>query len=467
MRASFGFAVCLMSFFALQGSPALADRASPELTAKIDRIATEALKHTGVPSVSIAVVRDGEIVYAHAYGSARLDPATHATPSMRYGIGSISKQFAAAAVLLLAQQGKLSLDDKLSKYFPDLTDADEITLRELLSHTSGYQDYWPQDYVMPAMLHATTPQEIMDGWAKKPLDFAPGSKWQYSNTGYVIIGAVIEKVAGESLFEFLQRNVLAPVGIADAYDIDRAALPDADARGYTRYALGPLHPAQQAGPGWIFGAAELAMTAQDLARWDISVLKESLLQPGSYRAMETEVVLHNGLGAQYGLGVDVGSMSGRRVVSHDGEISGFTAANVVFPDDDAAVVALTNQDAVDASGDIASAVAQALFDSRDAAAGDALKRARAIFSDLQHGRIDRSLFTANCNAYFGDVARRDYAESLGPLGAPDSFKEKARRLRGGMTMRSYEIDFPGRKLDLVTYAMPDGKLEQYIVSPED
>lgn len=440
-------------------------RVPPALAAKIDGIATDALKHAGVPSVSIALVSGGEIVYSHAYGDARLQPKTPATPAMRYGIGSISKQFAAAAVLLLQQQGKLGLDDKLSKYFPDLTEASDITLRQLLSHTSGYQDYWPQDYVMPAMLQPTTPQRIMDGWAKRPLDFAPGTEWQYSNTGYVIIGAVIEKVTGEPLFEFLQRNVLAPVGIADAYDIDRAALPDADARGYTRFALGPLHPAPQAGPGWIFAAAELAMTAQDLARWDISVLRQSLLQPGSYHAMETEVVLHDGLGSQYGLGVHVGNLAGRRVISHDGEISGFTATNVIFPDEDAAVVVLTNQDAVDASGDIASDIAQALFDSQDAAAGDALKRARTIFDDLQHGRIDRSLFTANGNAYFGEVARRDYADSLGPLGSPGSFKEKAWRLRGGMTMRSYEIDFPNRKLDLVTYAMPDGKLEQYIVSP--
>jgi CubicO group peptidase (beta-lactamase class C family) len=119
----------------------------PELAQKIDEVAERALDQTGVPSASLAIVRDGQIAYTKAYGKGRLDPPEAAEPRMRYSIGSISKQFTAASVLLLEQQGKLSLDDKVAKYLPDLTRANEVSIRMLLSHTSGYQDHWPEDYL--------------------------------------------------------------------------------------------------------------------------------------------------------------------------------------------------------------------------------------------------------------------------------------------------------------------------------
>src|SRR5262249_60901894 len=137
------------------------------------------------------------IVYLKAYGSARLEPKTPATSSMRYSIGSISKQFTAAAMLLLQEEGKLSLDDKVAKFIPDLTRANEVTIRQLLSHTSGYQDYCPQDYVMPMMLQPVTAERILNTWGHKQLDFEPGTKWQYRNTHYVIAGAFSDEVSGE------------------------------------------------------------------------------------------------------------------------------------------------------------------------------------------------------------------------------------------------------------------------------
>ena len=168
------------------------DTIDPALRDRIDRIAAQVLEQTGVPSASVAVVQHGKLVYTHAYGNARLatpSPAIPATPEMRYSIGSISKQFTAAAILLLQEQGKLSLDDPVGKYIPGLTRGDEVTIRQILSHTSGYQDYWPEDYVMTTMLQPETAQQILDTWAKKPLDFEPGTQWQYSNTNFVIAGA--------------------------------------------------------------------------------------------------------------------------------------------------------------------------------------------------------------------------------------------------------------------------------------
>src|SRR6201987_1206896 len=134
-------------------------RLPAETQQKIDKVASDALAKTGVPSASVAVVRDGQIAYLHAYGNARIDPETPAKPEMRYSIGSISKQFTAAAILLLQEQGKLSLDDAVGKYVPDLTRGNDVTIRQILSHTSGYQDYWPEDYVMTPMLHAESAQQ--------------------------------------------------------------------------------------------------------------------------------------------------------------------------------------------------------------------------------------------------------------------------------------------------------------------
>ena len=179
--------VCALSLWA---------QPSPDLDARIDAAVQSAVKKSGVPSVSVAVVRDGQLAYARAFGNASLAPRRPATAATRYAIGSISKQFTAAALLLLQEQGRLSLDDKVAKYFPELTRAGEITLRQLLSHTSGYEDYAPQDYIIPAWTKAVTPSQILDDWAKKPLNFDPGARWQYSNTNYVLAAAIFEKVAG-------------------------------------------------------------------------------------------------------------------------------------------------------------------------------------------------------------------------------------------------------------------------------
>ena len=438
---------------------------SADVTAKIDKAAADALQSTGVPSASVAVVKDGRVVYVKAYGDAKLDPRTPADPKMRYSIGSISKQFTAAALLMLQEDGKLSLDDKVSKYIPDLTRANEVTIRQLLSHTSGYQDYWPQDYVMPGMLKPITARQIMDTWAKKPLDFEPGTKWQYSNTNFVIAGAIAEKAAGIPLWQFLQQRIFKPLDMRSAYDIDRAKLESADPIGYYRFALGPLHPAPKEGPGWLFAAGEIAMTAEDLAKWDISVIDQKLLKPASYRELGTDTLLKNGVSTRYGLGISVIPNNGRRMLEHSGEVSGFTAENMIFPDDRTAVVVLTNQDAADAGGEIAGAVVPLLFASSDAATPANTAQTRKIFAGLQKGTIDRSLFTDNANFYFSETALRDFASSLGSYGEPQSFDQVRQSLRGGMTARTYIARFAGGKaLRIWTFELPDGKLEQLQVA---
>jgi len=440
---------------------------SAEMRGKVDRIAQQVLTDTGVPSASIAIVKNGQIVYVHAYGNARLNPVTPARAEMAYSIGSVSKQFTSTAILMLVEQGKLSLDDTVSKFLPTLTRANEVTIRQLLSHTSGYQDYWPQDYVMPMMTHPITAKEIIDMWARKPLDFDPGTKWQYSNTNYVIAGVIVEKVSGEPLLQFLQEQVFAPLNMRGIENVDLKALPETDATGYMRYALGPPRIAPKEGPGCLFAAGELAMPAEELAKWDIGILNETLLKPATYKEMETEVKLKDGSATGYALGLQTGSVAGHRTLRHGGEVSGFTSQNYVFPDDRAAVVVLTNQDASSASGMIGRQIASLILDGEGNTAAAKQQRDRKIFEELQHGRIDRGILTSNCNSYFTQQALAEYGSSLGALGAIQQFTMTDETGRGGMIFRAYRVSFAKRNVAVTIYEMPDGKIEQYLVGPID
>ena len=324
-------------------------------------------------------------------------PAVPATPQMRYSIGSISKQFCAAAILMLQQEGKLSLDDPVSKYIPNLTRGGEVTIREILSHTSGYQDYWPEDYLMTPMLQPASAQHILDTWAKKPLDFDPGTQWQYSNTNYVIAGRIVETITGHSLFEFLTQRIFNPLGMTSVWNSDQTHLAPPDATAYYRHALGPLILAPDEGAGWMFAAGELAMTAHDLALWDQSLIAQSILKPESYKEMFTEVKLKNGDGTKYGLGVEVRDRDGHRSIEHSGEVSGFVSDNEILIDSGAAVVVLTNQDAVNAASTIARLAAPLVA---GYPLSSAEQQALDIYHGLQQGRIDRSLLAPNLSDYF-------------------------------------------------------------------
>jgi CubicO group peptidase (beta-lactamase class C family) len=433
----------------------------PAMKARVDAIAAVLMEQNGIPSASVAVVQGGKLVYTHAYGRAHIDPDKSATPEMRYSIGSISKQFTAAAVLILQEQGKLKLDDTVSKYMPGLTRGDDVSIRQILSHTSGYQDYWPEDYLMKPMEQPTNAQAILDGWAKKPLDFEPGTQWQYSNTNYVIAGMIVEKVSGQKLMDFLGEHIFRPLNMRSAWNSDETKLTQTDATPYIRYALGPLRQAPKEGNGWMFAAGELAMAAHDLALWDESLIARSLLKPESYQEMFTEVKLKDGKGTHYGLGVETGDLDGHKDISHGGEVTGFVSDNEVLVDEGVAVAVLTNHMALGA-GQIAKLAASTVAGQKRSAAEE---QALAIYRGLQKGDLDRSKLAPNLDAYFDAQAIADFKNSLGPLGEPLTFRQTNESLRGGMTFHAFRIVYPTRTLSLTTYTYPDGKLEQYLVYP--
>jgi CubicO group peptidase (beta-lactamase class C family) len=452
------------------GSQGLSAQTSDQVAA----IAQKVLAQTGVPSASVGIVKNGKIVYTQAFGLARVAPALPAQASMAYPIGSISKQFTATAMLLLQQQGKLCLEDPVSKFFPELTASHQVRLINLLTHTSGYQDYAPQDYTIPAWKLPGHPLRIVHEFAGKPLDFAPGTQWQYSNTNFVLAALIVQKVSGEPFAKFLRDNVLRPAGLSGVLNLNTQQR-QLQVTGYMRYALAPITPAALEAPGWYFGDADLAMTAGQLLQWDLTLINQSLLSPAGYQEMETPFYLADGHNSHYGLGVEVRQQDGRRVLEHSGEVGGFVAEDVVYPEDRAAIVVLTNQEASEAAGQIARQIAPLILPAPPAAtaasANPALATAQAfapqlqkILAGLQQGKIDRALFTADCNGYFDAAALGDYSSSLSPLGSLSAVTPSAAELRGGMTFGVYRAVFSGGTTAVITvYLEPDGKIEQLLV----
>jgi len=452
-----GLWVCLWPLSALALTPAQ--------SAAIDRAAVETLAATSVPGASIAVVQNGAVVYARAFGMAVL-PATKASADMAFPLGSVSKQFTASLLLLLAQDGKLSLDDKVSRFLPKLGHADQVTIRQILSHTSGYEDFAPEDFQTPAMTQPMAPAAVAARWASKPLDFTPGTDWQYSNTGYAIAALVAQQAGGAAFFDQLKARVLAPLHLASAVDYDAHGLKQGIPAGYQRHALAVPRQAGPDEPGWSFGSGELAMTARDLAAWDISLINRSLLSPASYTAMETPVRLKNGTDTGYGLGVEIRKAGPHLGVLHTGEETGFTAYNEVFPADRAAVAVMTNEDATPASAVIARQIEHIVFGIPTSAPADkAAAQLLSMLGDLATGHIDAARLNDNARFYFSPATLADYRTSLAPLGQVISLRERSHQPRGGMMFHVYDVAFLTRRLVVTTYELPDGRLGQLLIEP--
>ena len=452
----------------LVAMPAAAQQLTPAEVGKIDQLVSKTLSDTGVPSVEIAIVRHGQLVLTKAYGKA--NEGLPARADLPYQIASNSKQFTAMALLLLRDEGKLSLDDHVDKYIPGISGGDRITIRELLSHTSGLQDFWPQDYMFSDMTVPTTPQHIVDKWAKKPLDFEPGTRWQYSNTGYVVAGMIAEKVSGEPLLTYLNRKVFGPLGMhpLNQDDTNSAAFP----AGYHRYALGPVRIAAPPGRGWLYAAGELSMTAADLAKWDIARINRAVLPARDWAEQETPVLRTDGRTNGYGLGVSNHYVRERHVIDHNGEAVGFLTQNTVYPDTRDAIVVFTNGDFSGAMGTINAGIEKIVLDSPEPALtgeGDRLADVRKIYDQLVSGSPDRTKFTEHLNGYFDAPVLADYRSSLAPLGKPISIQAtRPPVLRGGFVNRNFSIKFPTKTLTLVTYAEPgaNGRFEQFMIMPE-
>ncbi len=457
---------CAIAASLLPLAPLHAQELAPDEASAIDALVTKTLHDTGVPAAEITVVRGGEVVLERAWGKPS-DTIAQPDPQLPFQIASNSKQFLAALMLLLEDDGKLSLDDPVAKWLPGVTDADKMTLRQLLSHTAGLQDFWPQDYAFAAMEQPVAPAQIVARWGTRALDYQPGTRWQYSNTGYVVAGMIAEKAGGAPLWQQFEDRLFKPLGI-HPYPLDATNGP-AFPQGYHRFALGPVHAATPPAPGWLWAAGEIAMNAGELAEWDIARINRTLLPAADWDEMEQPVRLADGTSNGYGLGIYNRTVGGRRVIDHGGESVGFLSQNTVWPDDKVAIVVLTNADFSGATGTLTSGIAEIVMPRAPEAQTSEAPRtddARLGAAALMNGKIDPALFTDNARYYFTPQVLDDYRASLAALGPLKAIQpSRPPRLRGGFVNRVFKLTFAKRSLTLSTYAEPGehGRWEQFLI----
>lgn len=456
-------------------APAVAVAQAPIDERVVDSIVTAGMKEHRLVGLSVTLMRGGQVALQKAYGEASLQPRLPVDTLTRFSIGSVTKEFVAALTLLLQEDGKLSVHDTLAKWYPNLTRSREITLLDLINHVSGYHDYYPLDYVDREMARPTTAEAIMKEYATVPLDFDPGTRWSYSNTGYTILGRVLERVSGKALGTLLEERIFRPLGMRQT--MYEPTAPERRATGYVSWALGEMEPAQLEGRGWIGAPGGIWSTAGDIARWDLALMRPGFLTPASRQVMFTERLLRDGTSTGYAGGLAVATVGGRTILQHGGATSGFSATNVFVAADTAAVVLLSNTDQNISAGPLLQLVSPA----RSTAAAAAPRRAQSptrpptpngpgavamatsFFNALQHGSVDRALLSPDYSAFLTPQRVRQAATSLAPLGEVKRAELLGLSERGGMQVVTVRLTLGDRTVNTLMYRRPDGVLEEFLI----
>lgn len=461
--------------------------AAPLDTARIDSIVAAGMAARHLVGVSIGIMEDGRIVFAKGYGTANLATGARVDTTTRFAIGSVTKQFTCAIILQLAAEGRLSVDDPVAKYFPDLTRAGNITLRDLMGHVSGYPDYYPLDFVDRRMLQPIAADSLARWYGHQPLDFDPGTRWSYSNTGFIMLGRIAELVARRPFPQLLRERIFAPLGMRHT-SYEPARRDGSYAQGYAWFALGQPEPAEPEGAGWAAAAGGIWSTPSDLLIWDRALL-EGRVVPGEFlRMMTTPRRLTSGASTGYGFGLSIGTFNGDTVYSHGGAVSGFAAQNTMVPRVRSAVVVLSNAEASVTSGPMlrmavtsrppppappaapatpaTPATPSPAADPRpvpDIPGPSSTEQAAALFRQIRSGQVDRALLGEEFSWWLTDERVRGAAARLAPLGEPTRIDRLTRSERGGMEVTLTRFTFPSRALTALMYRTPDGKVQEYLI----
>ena len=287
-------------------------------------------------------MRNGKLVYARGYGLRNVDDRIRAEASTVFRVGSITKQFTAASIMLLQERGLLRVDDRVSKYLPKAPFADKVTIRNLLTHTSGIPNFYGDAVDSGAIRKPVTPDRVVAFVAKRRLEFVPGSKWSYSNTNYTLLAMIIEKISGHNYNDFVTANLFVPLNLKSARFWNNTDVREDTARGYTAYALGHLTHANYQDPTWFVGGGGLSMNAPDLARWEHDLYSGKAVSPESFKEMSTPQRLSSGKTTDYGFGLEIRKYLGNTFLSHGGQLAGFSCREYSMPRDQVVVVLLTN-----------------------------------------------------------------------------------------------------------------------------
>ncbi|MFT5452727.1 MAG: CubicO group peptidase (beta-lactamase class C family) [Enterobacterales bacterium] len=296
------------------------------------------------PGASLIVVKDGKIIFENGYGLADVEDNLSVSSKHVFRLGSITKQFTAVAILMLAQEGKLSLDDDLLKYVPDYPVHDQkITIKNLLSHTSGIFNYTNMKEWLPVWRKDYSVDEMIDFFKDQPTDFNPGEEWNYSNSGYFLLGKIIEVASGMSYEQFIEEKIFKALGMKNSYYDHVAEIIPNRASGYSMGDQG-VENAAYISMTQPYSAGSLASTVKDLALWDTALYTEQLVSQALLEEAWTDFKLNNAEKSYYGYGWSISELQGKKAIEHSGGIHGFSTFGIRLPEDKIYVAILTNSD---------------------------------------------------------------------------------------------------------------------------
>jgi CubicO group peptidase (beta-lactamase class C family) len=438
----------------------------------IDRVARGAMTAQHLPGLVVLVAEHGQPVAVRAYGVADVAHPVPVTADTRFEIGSVTKQFTAAAILQLVEAHELSLDDTLGTYFPAYTVARAVTVRELLGQTSGIPEYLGTLKDSSEASRPTSFDGLLAHVSDKPLLFAPGTKWAYSNTNYALLGRIVEVVSHQTYAQYVREHIFAPAKMTHAGFIGDGAEPAMTARGAWLDGTTPV-PSAPLDVTWATGAGAIVATAADLLAWDDALLAGTIVAPADVALMRTSGTLPSGAPTGYGFGWVIDGTPTHPRVWHNGGTFGFSAANATYPADDQIIIALTNLGfAVPVSivggifaglhPDVAAADAPAAGESAAVRA-----RVREWIGRFQSGDIDRTQFTPQMDAAITPDAVTALRPQLTVLGQPQQLTfTGASTQPGGYTVYVYVATFAATKLRVTMTLTADRKIAGFFLKPD-
>ena len=439
------------------------------MSAAADAMAAKLLAGKHVPGLAVGVAVAGRVVLERGYGFADATARVPVTADTRFEIGSITKQFTAACIMQLVEAGKMSLDDRLGTYVSDYFAGRGVTVRQLLEQQSGIPDFLDgPDAVAAAGTEPATYATLLARVSAKPLEFAPGTAWKYSNTNYILLGRIVELVAHEPYEAYVRTHVFEPAGMTQSgFIADEARLPDM-AHGYAPTASG-VSPAPPLRDDWATSAGAIVSTVGDVLKWNAALLGGKIVKPADVAAMRAGEKTLDGTETNYGFGWIVDSAAGHPRVWHNGGTFGFHAVNVTYPADGEAVVVLANSTAsVERS-------AFGLFAAThpDAAAPTAAAtgeqpaitaRVRDWLHRFEAGDVDRSqLSRAMAKRLTPDFVERTRGQ-LAPLGDPESLVFRGATPLGDGASYRYTATFAQGTFDIVMTIDAAGKIAGFVIA---
>jgi len=444
---------------------------------EVDEFIKSSIKSHHIPGLTLAIVRNNKIIKSNGYGFANLELRVPATTKTVYEIGSMTKQFTATAVMMLSEQGKLKLDDTITMFFVNAPPTwNKITIRHLLTHTSGIQNHVAvPGYVgvfKTNLFYETFPakNEIIDLFYKLPTEFEPGETWAYDNTGYYLLGIIIEKVSGQSYWEFIDQHIFKPLNMSASRNTDTKSIVPNRASGYL-WVDSFFQNQPVLWPFIGFSAGSIISTVEDLALWDAALYTEKLIKRSSLEQMWTPAKTNDGLLApyNYGFGWFTDNYHGHRIIQHSGGTPGFSSVIYRFPDDTLTVIILTNhadrmidQLAIDIAGMYAPALSRPMA-VRDPSPSITL-RLNTIFSQLLQGNYDSVEFTPAMNIFLKTSTSKSLLQWFASFGKLGTFTLSDYEVKEGVSTFCYRVMLGDNFFLFTIRLVKNGKIAQIYFS---